>query len=256
MVAPLATVAAAHGGIGVVAVNAAAAAAGVRPGLPLAEARAVLLNLAVAGTDPAGDRGALERLADWCGRYTPWTAVDTSGPSVAGGGDAGLWLDVSGCAHLFGGEAALLDDLVARLCGFGLAAAAAVADTPGAAWAAARFGVAPSGAPKNNSPSGALKNTPPVMIVPPGKAAAHLMPLPVAALRLAPATVAALDLVGLRRVSDLADRPRAPLAARFGEAVTTQLDRALGAADEPISPRRPMPAFRARLAFAEPIGRA
>ncbi len=238
LVSPLATITATHGGMRVVAVNPTAAAVGIAPGMPLAEARAVLPNLAVAEADPAGDRTLLENLADWCGRYTPWTAADADSPRVGGhGGDAGVWLDITGCAHLFGDEAALLADLVNRLGRFHLAAVAAVADTPGAAWAVARFGGTR------------------IAILASGDAETALAPLPIAGLRLPPATIADLDLVGLRRIGDLAALPRAPLAARFGDAVLKCLDRALGRADEPISPHRPVPAFRVRLTFAEPIGR-
>ncbi len=141
----MATVAAVRGGIRVVAASAAARAGGVTPGRSLAEARALLPQLTVAGADPEGERRTLERLADWCGRYTPWTAVDggdgedKGDPDPGGIGGAGIWLDISGCAHLFGGEQNLLSDLTDRLAAFGFTAVAAVADTPGTAWAVARF---------------------------------------------------------------------------------------------------------------------
>ena len=238
---PLATVAAISGGVRITAVDHAATAGGVAPGQPLADARAVLPGLLVADADPAGDRRALAMLADWSGRYTPWTAMDNTDDQCSGRkpGDGGLWLDITGCAHLMGGEAALLADLTGRLTGLGLAAVAAAADTPGAAWAIARF----------------VDNGPLVRRVPTGETRSAIAPLPVAALRLPAATSAGLQRVGLRRVGDLIDRPRAPLAARFGTAVTTRLDQALGTVDEPLSPRRPPPALRVRLAFAEPIGR-
>ena len=229
---PLATVTAAQGGLRIAAATPAARAAGVVPGLPLADARALVPGLRTAEADPAGDGRALAALADWCGRYTPWTAVN--------GGD-GVWLDISGCAHLFGGETALLEDLGGRLDGLGFHGLAAAADTPGAAWAVARFAGRGTGA---------------ATVVPPGKTRRALVALPVAGLRLPPATVEGLNRVGLRRIGDLLGLPRAPLAARFGETVVRRLDEALGRSDEPISPRRPTPPLRARLAFAEPIGRA
>jgi len=278
--APLATVTAAHGGVRAVAANRAARAGGVAPGMPLADARALLSGLAVAEADPAADRQMLERLADWCGRYSPWTAVDEHGGYGAGGG-AGLWLDVSGCAHLFGGEQALLDDLVGRFAGLGFAAAAALADTPGAAWAVARLGLAdpapPQGSPPvdgrriaarhprsehpfagGRPPSRPNADTPgqAIRIVPPGGAEAAVAPLSVAALRLPATVVEGLARVGLRRLGDLLGLPRAPLAARFGDVLLDRLDQALGAADEPLSPRRPVAPLRARLPFVEPIGRA
>lgn len=212
----------------VAAVDDRAAAVGVAPGQPLAEARALAAGLRVHPADPAGDAAALDRLADWATRYTPWTAAEGEG----------LWLDISGCAHLFGGEAALQTDLLIRLGRVGYAARAAVADTPGAAWAAARFiaGGQEAG-----------------VILAPGSARDRLAPLSVAALRLPPAMVAELERLGLRRVGDLLPLPRATLARRFGILIVDRLDQALGLLEEPISPRRPVPPHRARLAFAEPI---
>jgi len=234
----LATVTTAHGCIRIAATNAAAQAVGVVPGLTLADARALVPDLTVAETDTAAGRRALEGLADWCGRYTPWTAVDGTDvyPGDRGGG-AGLWLDITGCAHMFGGERNLVDDLVGRLAGFGFAAAAAVADTAGGAWAVARFTEGTS------------------VILPPGDVVAALTPLPMNGLRLPPKTIEDLSRVGLRRIGDLTALRRTPLAARFGDLVLERLDQALGRVDEPLSPRRPAPAMHVRLAFAEPVGR-
>ena len=105
----------------------------------LADARALLANLVTARADPAADRQGLERLALWCNRFTPLCAVDGGGSDGGsnGGSDGGLLLDISGCAHLFGGEAALMDEIAARLTGLGIEARLGLADTPGAAWALA-----------------------------------------------------------------------------------------------------------------------
>ena len=108
-----------------------AAALGLRPGMAVAQALAIVPRLAIAEAEPEADAAALERLARWCHRLTPLTAVD---------GTDGLWLDITGCAHLAGGEAALLRDLLARFARDGLHARAAVADTPGAAHGVARHG--------------------------------------------------------------------------------------------------------------------
>lgn len=237
---PLVAVASERGRLTVFAADDAAQRAGLSPGMPLADARAMEPAVIVADADPGADAAALGRLADWAHRYTPWAAVDGGGECGPGGG--GLWLDITGCAHLFGGEAGLAEDMALRLSRAGLTARLAVADTPGAAWAAARFGDAPSSA----IPSA-------ITIVPPGGQAAALATLPVMALRLAPAVAAALRRVGLRRVGDLMDMPRAALAVRYGDAVALRLDQALGLAEEPIGPRRPVPPHAARLAFAEPI---
>jgi protein ImuB len=236
--ATLATVAAGQGGLRIVAVDAAARALGIRPGLSLADARALSPTLVVEPADPPADRRALSALADWCCRYTPWAAIDQDA-SHAGefGGGAGLWLDTSGCAHLFGGEETMLRDLLARLEALGFTATAAIAETAGAAWAIARFGGER------------------IAVLPEGAAATALAPLPVRGLRLPPEIATTLQWLGLRRIGDLLPLPRAPLAARFGDLLLRRLDQALGRLDEPLCPRLPPPAFRARLAFAEPIGR-
>jgi protein ImuB len=228
---PIATFAAEHGAQRLAAVCPLAARAGLRSGMMLADARAMLPDLAVHPAAPEADAALLERLAAWCERYTPYVAIDRSQEHAGGA----LWLDITGCAHLFGGEAALRRDLLARLERRGLHARAAIADSPGAAWALARFGADDAA------------------IVQPGGSRAALGPLPVAALRLAPEQALMLERLGLARIESLYPLPRQALAARFGEALIARLDQALGAADEPISPRTPLPAHRAQLGFAEPI---
>jgi protein ImuB len=208
------------------AVDAAAERLGLRPGLALAEARARHPDLAVVAEHPADDRRLLDDLADWCQRYTPLLAVDPPD---------GLLLDIAGCAHLYGGEDRLLADLLARIEGFGFAARGAVASTIGTAFAVARFG--------------------PAGIIAPGGERAALAPLPLAALRLPEETTAALRRVGLKRIGDVVDLPRAPLAARFGADLLRQLDRALGTEREPLTPLLPVAAYVAEQPFAEPIAR-
>jgi protein ImuB len=225
---PLATVTRAQGGIRVAAANVAAQEAGVAPGLPAADAQAVCPGLKTVVADPAAEAAGLVALAEWCRRWSPWTAPE---------GTRGLWLDVSGCAHLFGGEAALLDDMLARVGALGLSGRGGLADTPGAAWAAARFGEEPA------------------TIVPPGAARQWLAAWPVAALRLSSGTADTLRRLGLRRIEDLLGLPRAGLAARFGDEVAHRLDQMLGRLPEPISPLPADEPLFARLAFAEPIAR-
>ncbi|MFQ5764274.1 MAG: hypothetical protein ACE5GT_05045, partial [Rhodospirillales bacterium] len=237
---PLATVTDNNGGgRGIAAVNRAAEVAGVRPGLPLADARALAPAFHAADADPVADRRALDGLAAWCGRYAPWTAADGDGPGGHGGA-GGIWLDVGGAAHLLGGEEALLEDLTGRVCGLGFHCAAALADTPGAAWAVARFATNGNGD---------------LVIVPAGGAARALAPLPVAALRLPAAVVEGLGRMGLRHAGDLTALPRGPLTRRFGGLVVRRLDQALGRTPEPLFPRSPAAPVRVRLAFAEPVGR-
>lgn len=139
--APLALAAPGQGGVRVTACNGTAAAAGVALGQLVPDAMTLCPGLELQAADFVADRAALKRLALWCGRYTPWTAVD---PAGIGEEPDGLLLDISGCDHLFGGEATLVTDLQKRLHGFGLTARVTVASTPGAAWAMARYGTAPA----------------------------------------------------------------------------------------------------------------
>jgi protein ImuB len=223
-----ATVTAAGGRRLLAAVNLAAAAAGLAPGMPLADALSFLPALQIAPTEPEADAAALVRLAQWCTRYSPWTAPD---------GVDGIKIEITGCGHLRGGEAQLAADLAARLAGQGIGHRLAIAGTLGAAWALARFAAAP-GRPA---------------LPPPGEEKAALAPLPVAALRLDPATAAGLGRVGLRYIGELYPMPRAALARRFGDAVARRLDQALGGLPEPLSPLGETPVRRVRLSFAEPI---
>jgi protein ImuB len=209
-----------------VAVDETAERLGLTRGQALADARAMIPTLAIADDDPAADALLLGQIADWAERYTPLVAID---------GADGLMLDVTGCAHLFGGEPTLVADCRARLARQGFHLRAAVADTPGAASAAARH--ADAG------------------VVPQGDSARTLAPLPLAALRLADDTVAALDRVGLKRIGQIIGAPRGPLAARFGVKLVRRLDQALGVDEEAIDPRRPAPSFIAERRFAEPIVR-
>ena len=224
----------------------------------LADARALVPDLLTTASEPQADCRLIETIANWCDRYTPWVAIDPLGGAVAEegpgghieacsaggfGGDAGLLLDVTGCAHLFGadeaGERALLADLVERLSRHGLTCRAAMADTAGAAWALARFAERQAD-----------------LFCPQRGQRAALANLPVEGLRLDAPILETFLKLGLRRIGDLYPLPRAPLARRFGDQPLTRLDQALGTLAEPIEPRRPAPAFRTRLAFVEPIGRS
>ncbi len=194
----------------------------------LADARALVPGLIVADAEPDADAKALASLSDWCNRYSPWCAPD---------GADGIRLDITGCAHLFGGEAAMLADMVRRLRAFGISARGAVADTPAAAWGWARY------RPKSAPPVLAEGETAP------------LLRLPVAALRLEPESLDTLRVLGLDSIATVADLPRGPLTRRLGEAVLTRIDRMLGRAAEPISPRAVAEPWLSRMIFAEPIGR-
>jgi protein ImuB len=210
----------------IVTVDAAAERLGLRAGIALAQARAMHPQLIAVAEDAGADARALDAVADACQRYTPLVALDPPD---------GLTLDISGCVHLFGGERELTDDLAVRLAGCGLHSRIAIAGTIGAAWAAARYGDDP--------------------MFPPGDERTRLAPLPLAALRLDADTVGALARVGLKRIGDILDLPRAPLAARFGAGLLLKLDRALGREREPLTPLRPVAPYLAEQRFAEPIAR-
>jgi protein ImuB len=212
----------------VVALDDAAAALGLRHGMPLADARAMHPGLRVAEEDAHADDELLAKICDWCLRWTPLAALDPPD---------GIFLDISGCAHLFGGEAGLLDNMLRRFERLGFHVRAAIADSAGAAWAMARYG----------DEAGT--------IVALQCACEAIEPLPLAALRLDAETVSALASVGLKRIGDILELPRAPLAARFGAGLIEQLEHALGRLEEPISPLQPVAPYVAERSFPEPIGR-
>ena len=213
-----------------------ATAADIAIGRTLSDALALEPELLVAQLDPAADRNALDALATWCTRYTPLVALDPASIATAGtSGDGGLWLDVTGCSHLFGGEVEMLKDLATRLAGLGWTARMALTDTPGSAWAIARHG----------------KEA--VTVIPPGTQRQSIASLPIAALRLPAAVTEDLNRLGLRRIGALFKINRAPLTTRFGIQVGRRLDQALGCVTEPISPQAPVWPHRVRIAFPEPI---
>ncbi len=214
------------------AVDASAAMQGLKPGMMLADARAMLPALRCFPADADAEAETLRDITDWCRRFTPLAALDPPD---------GVMLDVTGAAHLFGGEEKLLAEMEERLAAQGFAARTALGPTAEAAWALAHFG----------------KERRLPMILPEGcgekEIARCLGPLPLAALRLEEEVLAALAQAGLRRIDDLLLRPRAPLAARFGASLFARLDGLLGRAKGPISPRFEAPAYLVERRFAEAI---
>jgi len=204
--------------------NPTASARGLTRGMALADARAICPDLTTRPADLAREAAALAALRRWASRYAPMVARD---------GVDGLMADISGVPHLFGGEAALRDDLQARLERAGLHATSAIAGTRGAAHALARHGGG---------------------IVSDGKLAEGIGHLPVAALRVNHDTTEALARVGLTRIADLVQLPRAPLARRFGPGLVLRLDQALGAQSEPVAAEPEAPHFGVRMTLPEPIG--
>lgn len=254
----------------VAALDATAEAAGLWVGQPLRDAHALCPGLATRPRDPAGEVAFLAALRRWAGKFSPWVAeVPTNA----------LALDLTGCAHLFGGEAALLAQAEADCAAMGLSLQAGLADTLGAAWALARFAGQAAGSDRTGDAidqearatrsragkrrhwtKGGAAPVSPVgegggpRIAPPGKTYGALTPLPVAALRLEPEVVAQLNRLGLRRIGDLLGQPRAGLARRFGKGLVLRLDQAMGSAPEPVSPALPPQRFAVRLTLPDPIG--
>ena len=254
----------------ILAANACAEAKGIHRGQALQEALALLPDLITRISDPPSEAAFLTALRRWAGKFSPWVAEE---------GPAGLMVDLTGCAHLFGGEAALLAQLSEDCADLGLSVRAAIADTAGAAWALARYSGGPVSAGRSSdaidqearatrsraakkkhwerggaAPTVVTKPMGPGPISPPGQVRQSLSGLPVAALRIDSNTVAGLGRLGLRRIGDLMGMSRAALARRFGQALVRRLDQALGLEPEPISPARAPLHFAARLSLPEPIG--
>ena len=212
----------------IAAVNPAARALGLHPGMALTMARAQVPDVEVRPADPDGDAADLQALAELLARRLS--------PTVAVSDADGLLIDLTGVAHLHGGELRFARRLVRLLATYGFAARVAVADTVGAAWALARFG----------SRSAA-------QVIAPDDHADALSPLPIAALRLEPASLELLARLGIDTIGQLLALPRAPLVRRFGRAITDRLDQATGCASEPLKPVQPPEHIHVEQRFAEPI---
>ena len=249
-----------------------AEAAGLSLGQPVRDAHAMCPTLQTRLQNTALDRSFLTVLRRWAGKFSPW--VSEEGPDS-------LVIDLTGCAHLFGGEAPLMEVVETDCADLGLTVRMGIADTVGAAWALARFSGAGQGCARSGDDiaqearatrSRAAKRrhwerggAPPGTQTPPnhsariaasGQTRTALAPLPVAALRLEEETVATLNRLGLRQVGDLAGQPRAALARRFGRHLVRRLDQALGVEPEPVNPARAPDHFAVRLTLPDPIGLA
>jgi len=202
----------------------AAIRAGLSIGLPLANARAICPEMTVYDADEAADRKTLGDIADWCDRFTPLVALDLP---------YGLYLDITGCAHLFGGERALLQIVCGALDRRGFAVSAAIASTSICARTLTRHAAG--------------------KIVADGGEAAAVGPLPVSALGAGDAITGGLRRAGLKTIGDVASRAPSEITARFGASFTSLLQQALGQGDAPISPRKPLPDYIVEKRFPEPV---
>jgi protein ImuB len=212
------------GALRLAAVDPNALAQGLSPGMTLADARARLPEIRAEPYEPEADAHLLDRLLEDFGRFTPMAALD---------GPHGVILDMTGCAHLFGGERDLGPAVKARIARLGLTARLALAGTPQSARALCRFG--PGGMFGTDSARRAIRA------------------LPVAALEISERDTQALKRAGLKTIGEVAERPRASLAARFGAALPTKLDRLLEVEDARITSHRPSAAITADRVLLEPI---
>lgn len=209
-----------------ICLNAVAEGNGLRRGMGLADARSFCPQLQTELYNPQADQAFQSRLVRWAKRYCPWIGRD---------GVDGLILDVSGAAHLLGGEAALLHDIRMRLAQSKLTVSIGMADTLGAAWALAHYGQGRADA---------------------GSTLQAVQRLPIASLRITPKEDTTLQRLGIKTIGQLAALPRATVGQRFGASVLMRLDQALGNQAESISPEGNAPTYATRLTLPEPIGLA
>ena len=267
---PFAVVGDQNGAQVLTSLNDQAEASGLRLGQPLRDAHALCPGLLTKAADPMAEAAFLTILRRWAGKFSPWVAEEPP---------ASLVIDLTGCAHLFGGEVPLLAEVEQDCARLGLTVRAGVADTRGAAWALARYaGRFPEPARNGDAidqearatrsratkrrgwerggdaPGPTTGTTPQGVIAGPGQARQALARLPLAALRLAPDVIDGLTRLGLRRVEEVMDLPRAALARRFGSDTLRRVDQALGLEPEPIAPARAPLHFATRLTLPEPIG--
>ena len=206
------------------AVDVAAARLGLFPGMALTDARARVERLEVVTAAPEHDAALLKRLAHWCERYTPLVAFDPP---------HGLMLDITGCAHLFGGLDAMRTDAIRRLERAGLGVQAAIADNSFAARLLTR-----------GTKGGVFSRA----------EADRLLPrLPLSALELVEAAETGLKRAGLKRIGDVMGLPRAALTARFGTDLATRLDRLARRERVPISPLRILPLSTVERRLPDPV---
>ncbi|GAC1384554.1 MAG: DNA polymerase Y family protein [Ginsengibacter sp.] len=213
-----------HGRIIVTATNIQAEKEGIFKGMAVADARAAIPSLEVLDDNPGYENKLLSSFAEWLIRYSPICAIDLPDS---------ITIDITGCAHLWGGEKEYLTNIINRLKGFGYYTRAAIADTIGTAWATAHFKSAG--------------------IVPYGKQVEALQSLPPAALRIEKEISERLEKLGLVTISDFISMPRPALRRRFGSGLLKRLDQALGLEEESIIPILPIQPYQERLPCLEPI---
>lgn len=202
-----------------------ATTSGIVPGMAVADVRAILPSIEVFTQSSGWESKLLSGLAEWCLRYTPMVAPDSPD---------GLILDITGCAHLWGGEVPYLKEILITLKSKGYDTRAAIADTIGTAWAVARYG--------QLSP-----------IIEPEAQLKALSSLPPASLRLEQGMLQRMDRLGFRQVGQFIDMPGSLLRKRFGEILLTRIGQALGTEHEHMDPVQPRQPYREELPCMDPI---
>ena len=203
--------------------TAAAAAAGVRPGMAVNAALALAPELVLHDRDPAAEAAALADLGTWALRFGPLVSLEAP---------CALVLEIGASLALFGGLEALLARVREGLETLGYRVQAGVAPTPTAALLLARAG------------GGVVRE--------PADLATTLHPLPLG-LVADGRTLHDLEGLGLRTLGDLLRLPRAGLARRLGPELVALLDRALGRRPDPRPRHEPPPRFERRLEPATEI---
>jgi protein ImuB len=243
---------------------------GLSCGQSLRDAMAICPSLITKSQNPQLEAQFLTNLCRWANKFSPWVAEEVSNALV---------IDLTGCAHLFGGEEGVVQQVELDCIDLGLSVHIGIADTKGAAWALARYAGQPlslsrtgdaidqeahatrsRAAKRRNWERGGqaprLKSSKSISqrIAAPGFTRQALSSLPVAALRLEDHVIISLNRLGLCRVEDLLNQPRAAIARRFGKGIIYRMDQALGVAPEPVNPSKQALHFACRLTFPEPIG--
>jgi protein ImuB len=214
-----------HGKMLITATNRLVESQGINIGMAVADARAIYPLIEVKDDNPAIAEKLLNRLAEWCIRFSPFVSIDPPN---------GLIIDATGCSHLWGGDEAYLEEIIKRIKEKGYDVRGAMADTIGLSIALARFG-------KDK------------LVIAPGNNMEAILPLPTASLRVDPEIIVRLHKLGLWQISDFIKMPRSSLRRRFGQELIKKLNQAIGFEDEFIQPVQPVEPYQERLHCLELI---
>ena len=246
----------------VVAGSLGARESGITIGMPVAEARGYVRaeQTEFRTHDPQADLAALRRICHWCQQFTPLFGIDGRVDPDS------LFLDLTGCLHLFESEEYLAQNIATGLADQGLVAFVAIADTIGSAWGITHYAIAEESRthariqhrrrglrvyPATAEVSQAVRDQ--IRIIPSGEQAAAIDRLPVDALRVDSAVVRVLRQLGIQTIGRLRSLPRKDLPSRFGSEIITRIDQALGAADETFVPEHPPEPIEAEWTSEYPI---